>query len=97
MHIWIFFWAVLDNWAGFFTGGIIIAVVAFWLTWKGKAMTRKFLIGLSICFFVMATYKAWEEQYEKADAAVKIVTFPEKFQKKNKNCSISLLLLLTKW
>ena len=29
-------------------------------------MKRKFLIGLGICFFAMAVFKAWDEQYEKA-------------------------------
>src|SRR5471030_1329766 len=68
-YIWEFLWAVVNNWAGYATGGIVTAVVWFWLGWREKAMTRKFLKWLSICFFVMACYKAWEDQYEKAAEA----------------------------
>ena len=32
-------------------------------------MTRNFLAILCLCFFAMAIYKAWEDQYEKSDAS----------------------------
>jgi archaellum component FlaF (FlaF/FlaG flagellin family) len=69
-HILEFIWSIIDNWAGYFTGGVIIAVITIWLTWKGQVMTRKILILISVCFFLMAIYKAWEQQYERADLAV---------------------------
>ena len=70
-HVWLYLLEMVNNWAGYFTGGIIIAVFTVWLAWRGKVMTRKILIGLTILFFIMGSYKAWEDQYERAEAAEK--------------------------
>jgi hypothetical protein len=57
-----FFWAVINNWAGYITGGLIIAAVTVWFGLKGKTMPRKTLIVLLVLFGLMACFKAWEEQ-----------------------------------
>jgi hypothetical protein len=62
-------WALLNNWAGYTTGGLITAVVATWLAWKERKMTHKILICLSALFFIMAGFKAWEDVREKQRAA----------------------------
>lgn len=62
-YIWKFIWAVLNNWAGYFTGGIFIAIVTVWFAWRQKTMERKFLKYLLICFLVMAVFKAWKDEY----------------------------------
>jgi hypothetical protein len=63
MEIWQFVWAVSNNWAGYFTGGFIIAAVTFWLAWRKRAMTRRILISLSVLFFIMGCFKAWQQQW----------------------------------
>ena len=60
MEIGCYLLALVNWWTCLFTGGVIIAAVTWGHTWKGVQMTRKFLIGLSIVFFVMAGFKAWE-------------------------------------
>src|SRR5580704_2947860 len=71
-HYWKCFCDIFDNWAGFATGGTITAIVWLWLGWRQTTMTRKLLGYLSICFLLMAIYKAWNEQYEAAALANKI-------------------------
>jgi len=68
-HFQEFFWAIVNNWAGYATGGTIAAIVWLWLGWKQRAMPRKWLAYLCLCFLAMAIYKAWEDQYEKVVAA----------------------------
>jgi hypothetical protein len=68
-HIGQFSWEVFNNWAGYFTGGGIMAVITFWHSWREQQIRRKLLIGLTIFFFALGSYKAWEEQYEKAEIA----------------------------
>jgi hypothetical protein len=70
-HFWLFFWAILNNWAGYSTGGLIVALASLWFSGRGKTMSAKVFVGLSVCFFAMAIYKGWEDQYEKASEAGK--------------------------
>src|ERR1022692_471911 len=68
-HFWQFAWDVFNNWAGYFTGGLVMAVITFWHSWREKTMRRNYLIVITVLFFAMGAYKAWEEQYEKAVSA----------------------------
>jgi hypothetical protein len=70
-HFWQFSWEIFNNWAGYFTGGCIMAVITFWHSWNDKTMRRKFLLGLTVLFFTMGAYKAWNDQYQKAFTADK--------------------------
>src|SRR5438128_12641043 len=58
-----FLWAVINNWAGYSTGGIIVAVVALWHLIKNRPVPRKLGIGLAIFFFFLSFFKAWQDQY----------------------------------
>jgi hypothetical protein len=68
--IWEFFWSVANNWAGYFTGGLIIALVSFYYAWRNQTMARKIILIFSIIFFLMACFKAWKDEKEKADSVL---------------------------
>jgi hypothetical protein len=57
-----FMWDVLNNWAGYVTGGLIIAVITAWLIWKDKTMPRNVGIIFMIGFLLLAFFKAWSDQ-----------------------------------
>lgn len=59
--------AVLNNWAGYSTGGIIVAVVALWHLLKNQPISRKLGIGLAMFFFFLSFFKAWQDQYHRAN------------------------------
>lgn len=71
-HCWQYAWDVFNNWAGYFTGGLIMAVITFWYSWRSQTMKRKVLLIITTLFFVMGSYKAWEEQLERADNAERL-------------------------
>jgi hypothetical protein len=60
----IFIWSVANNWAGYATGGIIVALI--WLRsvlqpkWKPS---RTFSLGLVFLFLLLASFEAWRNQY----------------------------------
>jgi hypothetical protein len=61
-HFEEFFWSVVNNWAGYCTGGLIVAIVWFWNAWKDRPMPRKFALFLAALFFVLACFKAWDDE-----------------------------------
>jgi hypothetical protein len=65
-EIGLLFWAIINNWAGYSTGGVIMAIVAFWHLLKNRPVPRKLGIGLAIFFFVLSFFKAWQDQYRRA-------------------------------
>lgn len=58
-----FCWAVINNWAGYSTGGIVVATAAFWHILRDVPMSRRFGLGLAVVFLFMAFFKAWRDQY----------------------------------
>lgn len=58
-----FFWAVLNSWAGYATGGITVALVWLWSTVFSIPISRHAGIGLAIFFLVMAFFNAWRKQF----------------------------------
>jgi hypothetical protein len=58
-----FLWAVLNNWAGYSTGGLIVAAIALWAVWRNKPLPRRTALLLAVLFLFMAFYKAWHDQY----------------------------------
>ena len=63
-EIGVFLWAVLNNWAGYVTGGLVIALIFLWTTLKQKALSRTTWIVIVSMFFSWAVFSAWREQYE---------------------------------
>ena len=57
-----FLWAVINNWAGYATGGLIVALVWLWSTVKQGPVSRKFGIGLAILFLFFAVFNAWRDK-----------------------------------
>ena len=60
--------AALDHWAAL-SGGIVMGLISFFHLWKDKLPNRKFLIGSSIAFFMLALFFAWQDQFELRQAA----------------------------
>src|SRR5205085_4904844 len=58
-----FLWAVANNWAGYSTGGLVVASIVLWFLWRDKPMPRKLALWLALLFLLMAFYKAWHDQY----------------------------------
>ena len=58
-----FLWAVVTNWAGLATGGIIVAVLWLWSTVRQMPISRKFGIALALVFLSLAVFNVWREQY----------------------------------
>lgn len=68
-----FLLAVLNNWAGYATGGMIVATIALYFMWKDRPMGRTIGLGLSVLFLFMAFFKAWKDQKSLVDNAQKEV------------------------
>lgn len=62
--------AVLNSWAGYTTGGIVVALVWLWSTVSQIPMSRKAGIILAIFFLLMALFNAWRKQYHENLALV---------------------------
>jgi hypothetical protein len=54
-----FIWAVVNNWAGYCTGGLIVALLWLWATIKQRALPRQIGIALAIIFLFFAVFNAW--------------------------------------
>jgi hypothetical protein len=61
-----FLLAVVNNWAGYTTGGVIVATVWLWSTLKQVPISRKVGILLAVMFLVFAFFNAWREQHHEA-------------------------------
>ena len=57
-----FIWAVINNWAGYATGGLLVALVWVWSVWKDKPTPRAVLLALAGLFLFFAFFKAWDDQ-----------------------------------
>jgi len=60
-----FAWDVINNWAGYSTGGLILACVVLWFGVKEKTMPRKVALVLAALFLLMAFFKAWQDKSQK--------------------------------
>lgn len=61
-----FLWAVFNNWAGYTTGGVIVALVSLWSTLKQKTIPRKLGVVLGVIFLFLAFFNAWRDQRHSA-------------------------------
>lgn len=68
-----FLWAVINTWAGYTTGGIVMALLWFWSTLKSATIPRGVGITLALVFLLVAFFSAWREQYRRAEIAAEDV------------------------
>jgi hypothetical protein len=61
-----FLWAVIDSWAGYTTGGIIVAILWLWSILRQRAVPRKIAVAVAVFFVFCAVFHAWREQFHKA-------------------------------
>jgi hypothetical protein len=61
-----FLWAVINNWAGYCTGGVVVALLWLWSTLKQKNIPRSWGIAVAIFFLAVSTFNAWREQHQAA-------------------------------
>jgi hypothetical protein len=68
-----FLWAVITNWAGYTTGGLIVALLWLWSTLRQVPISRKVGMAVSVGFLFIAFFTAWQEQHQLlADANAKL-------------------------
>lgn len=65
--IGVFLWAVINSWAGYCTGGAIVALLWLWSTMKQQTIPRQLGILLAALFLAVAIFNAWRDQKQKAD------------------------------
>ncbi len=61
--VFIFIRDVLNSWAGYLTGGLVVAFVALWFAWRDRQIPRAIALALAGLFLAMAFYSAWHDQY----------------------------------
>jgi hypothetical protein len=61
-----FSWAVINNWAGYATGGLVVALIWLWSTLKQIPISRKLGITLALIFLFFAFFNAWHNQYSRS-------------------------------
>jgi hypothetical protein len=64
-EMWLFIWAVVNNWAGYCTGGVIVAFLGLWTTVKQVLLPKKVWLGFTLVFLFFAIFNAWRDQYVK--------------------------------
>jgi hypothetical protein len=62
-----FLWAVLNNWAGYATSGLIVASASLYFVARDKPMPKKIGFVLAALFLLMAFFKAWKDQKDAVD------------------------------
>lgn len=58
-----FLWAVIYNWAGLSTGGVIVALVGFWHLLKNQPIPRRLGFVLAVFFLISGFFLAWQDQH----------------------------------
>jgi hypothetical protein len=61
--------AVANNWAGYATGGTIVASVWLYYVWRDRPMPRVIGFALAGLFLLLAFFKAWREQRARVEAS----------------------------
>jgi hypothetical protein len=61
----VFAWAVVNNWAGYCTGGVIVALLWLWSIIKQQSIPRYVAIGVALAFLLCAFFNAWRTEYRK--------------------------------
>jgi|GEM_PF-5473190 len=58
-----FLWAVINNWAGYTTGGLVVALLWLWSTLRQIQISRKIGIAVALVFLFFAIFNAWREKH----------------------------------
>jgi len=61
--LWKFVWASINNWGGYSTGGVIVALIALWSLLRSRPLPRRFGVSVAIFFLFFGIFKAWRDQY----------------------------------
>jgi hypothetical protein len=67
-EIWEFFLEVVNNWAGYATGGLVVAILWLWSKYQAKDIPRKWALALAALFLFAAFFKAWQKQYTRSQS-----------------------------
>jgi hypothetical protein len=67
-----FLWAVANNWAGYTTGGLVVALLWLWSTLKQVPISRKTSIAVAVMFLIFAFFNAWRGQYLRTKSGLKM-------------------------
>jgi hypothetical protein len=79
-ELWQFLFAVVNNWAGYATGGFIVATLWFWSVWKQQTLPRRLSLFTALLFLCLAVFNAWRTQlHEKNEALSKLDSTKPKF------------------
>jgi hypothetical protein len=62
-----FLWAVINNWAGYATGGLIVASAWLFFAAKDRQMPKNIALALAASFLFMAFFKAWKDKKDSAE------------------------------
>jgi hypothetical protein len=63
-------WSVLNNWAGWSTGGIIVLLVG--LRQVHKPIGKKESVTIAGCFLVLALFSSWRTEYLKTNPGLRL-------------------------
>jgi hypothetical protein len=66
-NLWDCIWAVVSQWAALATGGFVMGLIALIERIREKPINKKLMLTVFVFFLLVAFYRAWEEQYEKAN------------------------------
>lgn len=75
----IFLWDVINNWAGYATGGIVVAFIGLWSTLSRKTASRRFGIVVALFFLFFAFFNAWRAEYGKTYPTLRLAIDLEGF------------------
>ena len=58
-----FIWAVINNWAGYLTGGLLVGFFGLWFQWRDRPLPRYIALAIAAVALLLAFYKAWHDQF----------------------------------
>src|ERR1043166_4748398 len=73
-HVFPFLWAVINNWAIWATGGLVMGGIFLWQTFSKKGEVSKWVLkACCLLFLAVAIFQAWDEQYISAATNQKLL------------------------
>ena len=71
----VFLRAVINNWAGYTTGGVIVAFVTLYVMLRETAVPKRWAIALALFFLLLAFFNAWRNEYLKTHPGLALKVF----------------------